>query len=305
MDLCDVSPGKPHNRGLSLLGKEHVHQYRHAQGFGFCECVRQILHFVTCDLAPVGIREIAIRHKHSELAKGRLDADPSVGVARTADFNPRRMGIVRHYLAMREREKTLHECRYTNWRNIDTILRDGLKRSVRRRSCVPIQLRIHAARPLDNRVPSDGIGKRGHEHVGAGFAGSLDRDIHILYEITGPFGAEWKGDWGLEPEEGDSANRSLDQLRGRAAGRRRDSDDYPLCAHPTKRSEEARYELVDILRINIYVGAVVLGPDGNFRCPHLSVGDGGRKPRSGNSQAEKNRDRGRVERFNHSQRRLL
>ena len=67
-----------------------------------------------------------------------------------------------------------------------------------------------AARPLDDGVPPDGIGKVAHNDIRAGRLGELDRFVQIGDEITGPFAPERIRDRCLEAEQRDGADRRLE-----------------------------------------------------------------------------------------------
>ena len=84
---------------------------------------------------------------------------------------------------------------------------------------MPIELHVHPARPLDDGVPTDGIGKGRHHDVRPRRLGECDRFVEVGDEIAGPLGAEGIGNRRLEAEQRDRPDRGLKQLRGRAARR--------------------------------------------------------------------------------------
>src|SRR5882672_10139625 len=85
-------------------------------------------------------------------------------------------------------------------RNIDAILRNCLEWGIGRRSGVPIQLRVHATRPLNDCILTDRIIEGGDQDVCTSCRGSADRLVHVRDQIACTLQAEWIWDRRLEPE---------------------------------------------------------------------------------------------------------
>jgi len=134
---------------------------------------------------------------------------------------------------------------------------------------VPVDLRVHAARPLDDRVPADWVGEWLDQNVRTRGARGFDREVHVGDEVAGPLGAEGKGNRRLEAEERHGPDGGLQKLRGRATRRRRYRNHDLLGALTAKGREEARDETIDVGGCDVHVGRVVLRPyrhRGGGRC---------------------------------------
>src|ERR1700730_7937555 len=97
---------------------------------------------------------MTVGHESRQLAEGGLDTDAPVSVAGPADLDARRLRLIGDDLAVREPKIALHEGGASQRRDIDAVFGHGLKRRIRRRRCVPVDLRVHPARPLNDRVPA-------------------------------------------------------------------------------------------------------------------------------------------------------
>ena len=82
------------------------------------------------------------------------------------------------------------------------VLRNGLKRGVRWRSGVPVQLHVDATGPLDNDIPPDRIVKRIDQYVCASRTSSAGRLIQVRNQIAGPLHTERIGNRRFETKYG-------------------------------------------------------------------------------------------------------
>jgi len=128
---------------------------------------------------------------------------------------------------------------------------------------VPVDLHVHAARPLDDGVPADRVWEGGDQHIRAAALRGGDGDIHIGDEIAVALGAERIGDWGEEAEKRDGAGRCLQKLRGGAARRGGDVGDDLFCAVAAECGEEAADESGDFRWRDVDMRGVVLRGDGD------------------------------------------
>src|ERR1700759_457386 len=110
---------------------------------------------------------MTVRDVHCQEAELRLDSNPPIRVRRSPDLDPGTVRIVRDHLAVRERYKTANELPGSTGRNVDAVFGNGLELRIGWRSCVPVQLHIHTARPLNDSVPSDRIVERTDQDIGA------------------------------------------------------------------------------------------------------------------------------------------
>src|ERR1700740_1227096 len=125
-----------------------------------------------------------------------------VGVGRPADLNTGRMSIIGNHSAMTKGKKAVYERTRTIGGHIDTVFRDRLQRSVRRRSRMPVELTLYATGPFDNGISSNGIIERSDDDISAGCPCNFDRSIEVSHKIPCPFHAKriWYG--GLEAAHG-------------------------------------------------------------------------------------------------------
>src|ERR1700752_39684 len=126
---------------------------------------------------------------------------------------------------------------------------------------MPVQLRVHAARPLNDCVPPDWMVEGSDYDVRARCLSGADRAVHISDPIACALEPEWIRDWGLETKDGYGADRSQHQLGHGAAWRRGYCEDALLGRCAPKCSDQACNEAVEILRRHVDVSRVVLGSD--------------------------------------------
>src|ERR1700681_3589980 len=137
---------------------------------------------------------------HGQEAELRLDSNPAVRVRRTPNLDAGRVGIVGDHLTVREIDEATQERGGSVGRNVDAILGNSLEPRIRRRSCMPVQLHVYTARPLDDRVPSDRIVEWTDQDIGACRARGLRRAVEVGHEISRAFHAEGMRDRSLESE---------------------------------------------------------------------------------------------------------
>src|SRR6202166_4430631 len=97
-------------------------------------------------------------------------------------------------------EKAGQKCVHSVLRVIGPILRNSLERSIRRRGGVPVQLCVHATRPLNDCVSTNRIVEGSDEDVRARGLGSTDRLVHISDQIACALHPEWIRNRRLESE---------------------------------------------------------------------------------------------------------
>src|SRR5882757_10409504 len=128
---------------------------------------------------------MTVGHEGRQLAEGGLDSDATVSVSSPADLNARRLRLIGDELAVREPKIALHEGGASQRRDIDAIFGHGLKRGIRRRRRVPVDLRVYAARPLDDRVTADWVGEWLDKNIRTCGARGFDRNVHVGDEEAG------------------------------------------------------------------------------------------------------------------------
>src|SRR6266853_836169 len=69
VDLSDVSSRKPDNNGISLVGLVRRDKDMHTSRLGLGKRLREIRHFISGHLAPVGIWKVAVSNERSQLSK--------------------------------------------------------------------------------------------------------------------------------------------------------------------------------------------------------------------------------------------
>src|ERR1700758_5669584 len=158
------------------------------------------------------------------------------------------MSIIRDNPAVTERNIARYECGCTIRGHIDTVFRNSLKSFIGRSSRVPIELRVHAARPLDNGISSDWVIEWSHKNVGACRTSGLDCRIEIGHEVTRSLRAEWIGNRRLETKHRHGSHRCQDQLRHRAARSWRHGKDALLRGRAPKSRKKTGHEAIEILR---------------------------------------------------------
>src|SRR6266850_2422446 len=157
VDFRDVSSRELHDNGFSFVGL--IRRYENVDAACFClsERVRQIRHLISGRLPAVRIGKVTIGNQRGQLAELRFDPQSPIGLRRSSDFDARCALFIRDDTPVRKREKTAHKCIHTFLRYVDPILRNSLERSVGRRGGMPVELRVHATRPLNDRVSANRI----------------------------------------------------------------------------------------------------------------------------------------------------
>ena len=150
---------------------------------------------------------------------------------------------------------------------------------------MPVELHVHAARPLDHRVSPDRVRERRDLHIGAGLPRRRHRLVHVTDQVAAALGAERVGDPGGEPEQRHATDRRVDQLGRGGRGRRRHREHDLLRALAAERCDEALDEAVNVGGSHVDVGRVILRPHSRARR------EGGRDGRRG-AEAEEQDDGG-------------
>src|SRR5260370_20581988 len=127
---------------------------------------------------------MAVSDGHGQEAELRLDSNPTVRVRRSPNLDAGRVGIVGDHLTVRESDEATQERGGSVGRNVDSILGNSPEPWIRRRSCMPVQLRVYTARPLNDRVPSDRIVERTDQDIGASRTRGLRRAAEVGHEIS-------------------------------------------------------------------------------------------------------------------------
>src|SRR5271170_195494 len=212
MDLGDI-PARELNHGcpsaIGCIGPDHNSD---PGRFGLSEGSREIRNLVAGHLVPVWIRKMAVRYENRQLAEVGLDTDSPIGVTRPSDLRSGSVRIISDDIPMTKGKKAVYEGSHAIGGHIDTVFRNGLKSFVGRRGRVPIELRVHAARPLDNGISSDWVIEWSYKNVGACRASSLYRRIEIGHEVTRSLCAKRIRNRRLEPENRKRSYWSQHQL---------------------------------------------------------------------------------------------
>src|SRR6201993_1733322 len=183
------------------------------------------------------------------------------------------MSIVRDNPAVTERNIARYECGCTIRGHIDTVFRNSLKSFIGRSSRVPIELRVHAARPLDNGISSDWVIEWSHKNVGACRASGLYRRIKIGYEVTRSLHAKRIRNRRLEPENRQRSYGSQHQLGHGAARSWRHGEDALFGCGSAERCYKAGDEAVEVLGRDVDVSRIVLRLHGHVGRNRSSLGD--------------------------------
>ena len=122
---------------------------------------------------------MSVRHQHLHIAEQRIYADATIRFARAPNLAPIGLRLVRSDLAFREAQKILYKFVSYIARHIHPVVRNGFQRGVIRCGEMPIELHLHAARPLNDRVHSNRILERLDHHLRARRARGRDRLRHI------------------------------------------------------------------------------------------------------------------------------
>ena len=201
---------------------------------------------------------MAIRYENRQLAEVGLDTDSPISVTRPSDLNTGSVRIISDDIPMTKGKKAVYEGSHAIGGHIHTVFRNGLKSLIGRRGRVPIELRVHAARPLDNGISSDRVIEWSHKNVGAGRASGLDRRIEISHEVTRSLCAKRIRNRRLEPENRQGSYWSQHQLGHGAARSWRHGEDALLGRGPAEGCYKAGDEAVEVLGRHVDVGRIVL-----------------------------------------------
>ncbi len=125
-------------------------------------------------------------------------------------------------------------------------------------------LRVHAARPLNDGVPADRILEWGDEDVGSCRLRRADRFVQVRNQISCTLHTKRIRDRRREAEHRQRADWREDQLHPGAARRRCDRGDAPCAVAPPKVAITLRDETVEILRGHVDVRGVGIAA----RWPH-------------------------------------
>ncbi len=117
---------------------------------------------------------MAVRHQHLQIAESGDDADTAVGLVKATDFAGVGVLLVRDDTSSGKGDETVHKGVGAIGRDIDAILRNSVERRIGGRFEVPVELHLHAARPLDDGIYANGIFERRDNQVGSGDARGLD-----------------------------------------------------------------------------------------------------------------------------------
>src|SRR6266853_310420 len=157
VDFRDVSPRELHDSGFPLVGLIRRYEHVGAACFGLAERVRQIRYLISGYLPAVRIRKVTVGNHRGQLAELRFDSYSPIGFRGPSDFDARCARFIRDETPVGKREKAGHKCIHSVLRDIDPILLYRLQRGIRWRGGVPVQLCVHATRPLNDCVPTDRI----------------------------------------------------------------------------------------------------------------------------------------------------
>src|SRR5580692_11422464 len=108
---------------------------------------------------------MSVRGQNGYFAEPGLNPYTAISIVRPADLDARRVSIIGNDLAARESHKVANESVSAVDRHVNPVFGNGLKLRVIGRSRVPIELHMDAARPGDDDVLADGIGKRRHDDI--------------------------------------------------------------------------------------------------------------------------------------------
>src|SRR5882757_9483657 len=248
-----------------MVGSVGSNQYLGSRRLGLGEGSREIRNLVARHLVPVWIRKMAIRYENGQLAEVGLDTDSPISVTWPSDLNTGSVRIVSDDIPMTKGNKAVYEGSHAIGGYIDTVFRNGLQGLIGRRGRVPIELRVHATRPLDNGISSDWVIEWSHKNVGACRTSGLDRRIEIGHEVTRSLCAKGIRNRRLEPENRHTSRRCQDQLRHRAARSWRHGKDALLRGRAPKGRKKTGHEAIEILWRDIDVSCIVLRCNSRIR----------------------------------------
>src|SRR6266478_109487 len=258
VDFRDVSPRELHDSGFSLVGLIRRYEHVDAACFGLSERVRQIRHFISGRLPAVRIRKVTVGNHRGQLAELRFDPHSPIGFCGSSDFDTGCARFIRDDTPVRKRDKAGHKCIRSVLRDIDPVLRNSLERGIRWRGGVPVQLCVHATRPLNDCVSANRIVESSNEHVCASRFGGTDRFIHVSDQIACALQPEWIWHRRLEPENRQCSYGGQHQLNPGAAGCRSYGEHALLRSLATECLQDAGNESIEIRDRNVDMRRVVL-----------------------------------------------
>ncbi len=130
--------------------------------------------------------EMAVGDEHGHLSKFRLHPDSAISIRRPPDFDARRMCIIRYDFSVRERQKAGNESAHRVYRHVDMVFWDHLEARIRCLDRMPLNLCVHSARPLDDRISPDRIVEWTDENIRARRASSANGRHYVGHKITRP-----------------------------------------------------------------------------------------------------------------------
>src|ERR1700722_6554556 len=204
-----------------------------------------------------------IRDEHQHTAEQRSDSDPSISLARAANFSGVSLSVIAEHFSVREADEAAYKMIRLVARYINPILRNTFQRRIGRRCEVPIELHLHPTWPLDHRVHSDRILKRLHDDFGTRSPCSLDCRVHIVDQISGTLLTIRKGHCSLICKDRQRADGTQYVLHLGAASHWRDIPHDPLRRLSAESSDKAADERIQIGGDNVDVRGVVLRTHSN------------------------------------------
>src|SRR5215469_3888015 len=144
---------------------------------------------------------MAVRRENGDSPESRFNPNSPIGFFGLSDLDAGSMRVVRRDPSVRKRYKAADKIVCAVCRDINPIFWNCSQGFVRGSGCMPIELHIHAARPLNNGISSYRIVERSDENVGPCAMGSADGSVEIRHQITSPLNAERIGHRCLEAED--------------------------------------------------------------------------------------------------------
>src|ERR1700760_4871467 len=234
---------------------------------------------------------MAIGYENRQLAKVGLNTDSPISVTRPSDLDTGSVRIISDHIPMTKGKKAVYEGSHAIGGHIDTVFRNGLKSFIGRRGRVPLELRVHAARPLDNGISSNWVIEWSHKNVGACRASGLDCRIEIGHEVTRSLCAKRIRNRRLETENRQGSYGSQHQLGHGAARSWRHGEDALFGCGPAEGCYKAGDKAVEVLGRDVDVRRNVLRRHGHVGRNRSSSGDcqGGapHRERTSNSRTQK------------------
>src|SRR5271155_2568680 len=228
MYFGNIAAGKFYDRGGAIAGRVWRRQNLRASGFRLVEGRAEILHLVSSQFVPERIREMTIRDQDLRVAEQRCDSYTAIGFSRASDFSSVGMLVIRDYPGVGGGHESANKVISLAGRNIDSVVGNRFERRGGGGCEVPIELHLHAARPLYDRVDSDWVFEGLDDDLCSGRASFLDRLIHVGDQESGALLAEREGDRRLVGEDRKPPYRSQHNLKLGTAGSWRDTGDHSL-----------------------------------------------------------------------------